>query len=260
MLLPQKFNQGFTIQWLYKGKEMRDFTDAELQFIVSFDQRCVERQRLKNELLEKIINPLIALFNKHFTLKDVLISFKEPHDRLLYNLIEDAAKQNITDFYDLMDKFIDTLNQYKNNYSPLFNKDSQKKLFTALKQSNTPEIVHQYSELSDLIDHKRNYLFSCFDQNGGVRKNIWDKLINDMIATRNRIKTYRDKVASHADKELVILSWKDATQTIQSFVNYTSDINTVLSFHNRFEMRSNDLDRDSRQTIKILRNILYKEE
>jgi hypothetical protein len=258
MLLPQKFNQGFTIQWLYEGKESRDFTDAELQSIVSFDHRFVERQRLTNELRGKIINPLIALYNKHLTLKEILISLKEPCDRLLYNLIEDAAKQNITDFYDLMGKFIDVLKQYKNNYSPLFNKDSQKKLFMALKQGNTTEHnIHKYGKLSDLIDNKRTYLFSCFDQNGSVQNDSWDRLINDMRATRNIIKAYRDKVTSHADEELVTLGWKEAMQAIQSFVNYTSDIYTVLSFGTCFEMRSNDLDRDSRQTIKALRSILF---
>ncbi len=251
MLLPEKFNQGYIIEWVYEGKGLRDFTDDDLRFIIPLDQRFRERQRLANELREKIINPLIVLKNKHSILKEVLIRSEEISHSLLYKLIEDSARQNITDFYDLMDKFIDLLGQYKNNYSPLFNKDSQKKL---LKACSTPENIDKYCELSNLIDQKRNYLFSSFNQNGEIQKDSWCKLIDDVRANRDKIKSYRDKVASHADDELVNLSWREAGQAIESFLNYTSAISTVLSFGNRFETGLSDIE----QMIKILRSILFE--
>jgi hypothetical protein len=259
MLLPRKFNQGFTVQWAYEGKEGRDFTDTELQQIIPFDPLCVERQKLTKELHEKIINPLVVLYSKHLILKEVLISSKEPCDRLLYNLIEDAARQNITDFYDLMGKFIEIVKRYKNNYSPLFYKDSQKKLLMTLKQGKPIELVNKYCMLDNLIDNKRNALFFCSDKKGSLQSDNWDRLICELRAIRNIIKTYRDKVASHADEELTTtLSWKKATEAIEFFINYTSDIHTVLSFRVDTNMRSNDLDRDRLQTVKALRSILFK--
>ncbi|MFZ5953642.1 MAG: hypothetical protein ACOYT8_00915 [Candidatus Dependentiae bacterium] len=249
MLMPQKFNEGFTFQWSDEGLKDMDFTP--------FDRKWIVRKELKCELRKKIINPLMLLMMKHRILKGILISKEEPSNRVLYNLMEDAARQNITAFYDLMGKFIDVLELYKNNYSPLFNKSSQKKLFKALVLLVIPNQSQKCSEFCNYIEQKRKELFIRFDDNGRVDKVAWENLINNMRTIRDEIKSYRDKVASHADEELVHLRWDKVTTKIESFFTFVCDINTILTFSYLADALTHDLVNID-QNINSMHSIIFK--
>lgn len=234
MKLPERF--PFNVEILHNGKIL-EMTPEYLKETKQFDPFCKEREECKKQMSEKILNPFRIFLIKFPLLKSIfktdLPSFNS--DILLFNIIEDAARQNISDLDEIMKSFSDFLDKCKGEYTKLFRKKSQDLLIDmVIKGDNSKEIA--LKQHRDEINNKREKLFLQFNQNGNPTNESFKRLKTEVGNLRSSVKYYRDKVAAHNDSmnSTCTIHWEDVDKSVERFKEIVFDFYIVLSFEQKY--------------------------
>lgn len=231
MNLPEK--NPYTMQFLLDDKIMKNVSQEVCNEIMRFDPYYNQRIVLKNIIIERVLCILWPLKVKFEVLNAVLPPQGDCCEIILYNLLEDAAKQCVTSLAELLGIFCEILDLCQGQYSTLFKKGAQRKLIDALINGNV-EKEQNYVQLSEMIDVKREIHFSRFNAKGIPSNESFQDLKDKIIAYREPVKKYRDKVAAHADKDCFYLSFSDLNQSFESFQQLVLDIYTISTFEHGF--------------------------
>lgn len=190
------------------------------------------RKKCKALVNQKVLGPFVAFSNKYGTLKQTLYGVNScqtiPHDIHLLNIVEDALRQNISDFAEQIKELIKFIDILSSQYSILFKKNSHRKLYAAVAHNSG--IEGELQRHSDFIEKNRESLISHFSLQGKVSSDSWDSMKKRLDEIRICVKKYRDNVGSHDGNQHVTVSFQEIEIAIEKYQNFIYSLNTTLFF------------------------------
>jgi cytochrome oxidase Cu insertion factor (SCO1/SenC/PrrC family) len=197
-----------------------------------FDPEHDLRKKCKAIVNQKFLGPFTAFSNKYETLKQTLYNVNTsqniPHDIHLLNIVEDALRQNISDFSEQINELIKFINILNAQYSILFKKNSHRKLYEAVAHNSG--IKGELQKHSDFIEKNRESLISHFNLQGKVSSTSWDSMKKRLDEIRVSVKKYRDNVGSHDGNQHVTVSFEEIEIAIKKYRDFIYSLNAALFF------------------------------
>lgn len=227
MKLPERY--PFQVIRLYKGEQLKPLSEEEKNEVRYFDKLYDEREECKIKMRENILDPFCMIKMKYEITKKILTRGEKIKDILLFNFIEDVARQNISDLSESMTSFIKFINECMGSHTNCFKNKSQHILIQVLINGDE-EKKEDFNMHCCEIDQKREKLFGSFNSKGCPDNKSFEALKNDIEGIRLKVKTYRDKIAAHGDNEENALTWKMIDESLNRYTEILFDFYIVLSF------------------------------
>jgi hypothetical protein len=168
-------NNSFCMAMLYAGKEISDFSPEELAEIMKYAPDYTARIECQKLFYAKVLKPLFTYSTKHPVIEKILSPKDSVKNILLMNLLEDAARQNMTDLCALTQELIKFINICKGRHRRLFKKASQRSLIEALINGNNDQEIN-YKNADNRIEQARESLFCSFNDQGVPSDESFTKL------------------------------------------------------------------------------------
>lgn len=251
----------FSFEISYQGGFVdTPLTEKDFQILEKIDPYCREREACRLFMYNKILGPFFVFKSKYGIQKCVFTSHERAiKNELLFNILEDSTRQNVTDFYDIAKDFSKFLDKCKGGYSKLFNKKSQDKFVSheiSLDKSKKEDLLRVSKE----IDEKREKIFSKFNNSGCPTNESFDDLNEKVKKLYKRVQDYRDKVCAHNDETEIDFCWIELDSVVNEFEEIIFDFYQVMCFSKRFSATVKYCGKDilQKETKNILIRHIYK--
>lgn len=230
--LPEQ--SSLIVEMLYDGKPLKEAPEEVKKHQFYRQHHSGSRIELTKELTS-ILERLFIFISRYDVIKEVLIIDRPVKDILLLSIVENAMKQDITDFVICCEKLITLINKCQNNkrYKILLKDKSEEPFFHALAEGNQ-KFKHIYLSRSDEINQVRKSLFKNFDQKGLPTKESFEELKEKISILYSPLKAYRDKVAAHHDRDYQILTFRECDESIEKLKKIIFGLDKIITFENKF--------------------------
>lgn len=232
MTLPQRF--PFLSSVLYDGRERASLTNEGLKTVLQYDPDYEKREEFRKEYADKVLLPFGLFLHKYSVLKSIFQNKVKPKNLTLYNILEDALRQNVTDLDAIMLAFIHFVNRCNGNFLILFKRNAHHPILNVMISSSSataaPEKQKALMERKAEIDLKSAKFFSGYNFKGNPSGSGFEKLKSKIEETRIQVKAYRNQVAAHDDGGKPVVKWEDLDVAVNRFKEITDDFYIAGTF------------------------------